>query len=239
MAHRVPRSSPMSRLVCRLRGRLRIYASSHALASRVPAPAITIGQPSEAARDTKQISASSNSPPARSSTRSLQSLQSNGQSFTNTHLPTDPRSRFLRRLSALGTRHLRPPTYGAYFYAVDTKMARSVLPQSDLSSIGDFGHNIGAARYLDIHRSLYTWHLVVNRSSPTSRHAPLDWAAGKQSTAERLSVPNFYQITRRSTSAAEHYVLFRPSVPSLLTNGLSSNITSYTPREESAQSGPV
>ena len=151
-----------------------------------------------------------------------QSLQANSQTFTNTYTPTGPAFAFPATTSALNNTFV--PAYGSvYFYAaVDTNWHDPYSLQSNLSIDHDFGHNIGARiSYI----GLQTWHLVWQpqfNQLPRSSTTP---ASAQPRSA--YPFPNFYQITRRSTSATADFNAFQAELSHRLTNGLSFN-TSYT-----------
>ncbi len=151
-----------------------------------------------------------------------QSLQANSQTFTNTYTPTGPAFAFPATTSALNNTFV--PAYGSvYFYAaVDTNWHDPYSLQSNLSIDHDFGHNIGARiSYI----GLQTWHLVWQpqfNQLPRSSTTP---ASAQPQSA--YPFPNFYQITRRSTSATADFNALQAELSHRLTNGLSFN-TSYT-----------
>ena len=150
-----------------------------------------------------------------------QSLQANGQSFTNTYSPTGPAFAFPVTTSANST---FTPAFGTvYFYAaIDTKWQDPYSLQSDLSIDHDFGHNIaGRVSYIGLH----TWHLVWQpqfNQLPRSSTTP----ASKQPQSA-YPFPNFYQITRRDTAASADYHALQAEVHRRMSNGLSFD-SSYT-----------
>ena len=151
-----------------------------------------------------------------------QSLQSNGQSFTNTYTPTGPAFSFPATTSALNNTFA--PAFGSvYFYAaIDTKWHDPYSLQSDLSIDHDFGHNLGGRiSYI----GLQTWHLVWQPQFNQLPRSSTTRASDQPQSA--YPFPNFYQITRRSTSATADYNAFQAELSRRLTHGLSFD-TSYT-----------
>jgi hypothetical protein len=151
-----------------------------------------------------------------------QSLQANSQSFTNTYTPTGPAFSFPATSSSLNNTFA--PAYGSvYFYAaIDTNWHDPYSLQSDLSIDHDFGHNIGGRiSYI----GLDTWHLVWQ---PQFNQLPRSSTTPANSQPQSAyPFPNFYQITRRSTSANSSYNAVQAELSHRLTNGLSFNST-YT-----------
>ena len=151
-----------------------------------------------------------------------QSLQANGQSFTNTYSPNGPAFFFPATTSAVNNTFA--PAFGSvYFYAaIDTNWHDPYSLQSDLSIDHDFGHNTGGRlSYIGLH----TWHLVWQpqfNQLPRSSTTP---ASAQPQTA--YPFPNFYQITRRDTAAQADYHALQAELSHRLSNGLSFD-SSYT-----------
>ena len=151
-----------------------------------------------------------------------QSLQANGQTFTNTYTPTGPAFAFPATTSTINNTFT--PAYGSvYFYAaVDTNWHDPYSLQSDLSVDHDFGHNTGGRiSYIGLH----TWHLVWQPQFNQLPRSSTTLANSQPQSA--YPFPNFYQITRRSTSASADYHALQAELSHRLTNGLSFN-SSYT-----------
>ena len=151
-----------------------------------------------------------------------QSLQANGQSFTNTYSPSGPAFAFPVTTSAVNNTF--KPAFGTvYFYAaIDTKWQDPYSLQSDLSIDHDFGHNTeGRISYIGLH----TWHLVWQpqfNQLPRSSTTP---ASAQPQSA--YPFPNFYQITRRDTAASADYHSLQAELHRRMSNGLSFD-SSYT-----------
>ena len=151
-----------------------------------------------------------------------QKLQANTQTFTNTYTPTGPAFTFPATTSALNNTF--SPAFGSlYFYAaVDTNWHDPYSLQSDLSIDHDFGHNIGGRiSYVGLH----TWHLIWQPQFNQLPRSSTTRAADQPQSA--YPFPNFYQITRRSTSASADFHALQLELSHRLTNGLSFN-SSYT-----------
>ncbi len=151
-----------------------------------------------------------------------QSLQANGQTFTNTYTPTGPAFSFPATTSALNNTFA--PAFGSvYFYAaVDTNWHDPYSLQSDLSIDHDFGHNLGGRiSYI----GLQTWHLVWQPQFNQLPRSSTTRANDQPQSA--YPFPNFYQLTRRSTSASSNYNAMQAELSRRLTHGLSFD-TAYT-----------
>ncbi len=150
-----------------------------------------------------------------------QTLQNNSQTFTNTYSPTGPAFAFPAINPSTNT---FVPAFGSvYFYAaIDSNWHDPYSLQSDLSIDHDFGHNTGGRiSYVGLH----TWHLVWQpqfNQLPRSSTTP----AGAQPQSA-YPFPNFYQITRRSTSASADFHALEAELHRRLSNGLSFD-SSYT-----------
>ncbi|HEY0758696.1 MAG TPA: TonB-dependent receptor [Acidisarcina sp.] len=151
-----------------------------------------------------------------------QSLQANGQTFTNTYTPTGPAFSFPATTSTINNTFT--PAYGSvYFYAaVDTNWHDPYSLQSDLSIDRDLGHNTSIRiSYIGLH----TWHLVWQ---PQFNQLPRSSTVLANSQPQSAyPFPNFYQITRRSTSASADYHAGQVELAHRLTKGLSFD-SSYT-----------
>ena len=151
-----------------------------------------------------------------------QTLQGNGQTFTNTYAPTGPTIVFPNTTSAVNNAFT--PAFGSvYFYsAIDTNWHDPYSLQSDLSIDHDFGHSIGGRiSYIGLH----TWHLVWQPQYNQLPRSSTTLASAQPQSA--YPFPNFYQITRRSTSAQADYHAVQAELSHRLTNGLSFN-SNYT-----------
>lgn len=152
-----------------------------------------------------------------------QSLQANVQNFTNIYTPTGPAFTFPATTTTLGSNTFTPSFGSLYFYAaVDTNWHDPYSLQSDLSVDHDFGHNIGGrVSYIGLH----TWHLVWQPQFNQLPRSSTTRASDQPQSA--YPFPNFYQITRRSTSASADYHAVQFELSHRLTNGLSFD-SSYT-----------
>ncbi len=150
-----------------------------------------------------------------------QTLQDNFQTFTNTYSATGPAYAF--PATAPNGNTFTPSLGSAYFYAaIDTKWHDPYSLQSNLSVDHDFGHNTGGRiSYIGLH----TWHLVWQPQFNQLPKSSSVMASSQPQTA--YPFPNFYQITRRSTSASADYHALQTEVSHRLTSGLSFN-ANYT-----------
>ena len=151
-----------------------------------------------------------------------QSLQANNVTYTNHYSNTGPTFAFPKTTS--GTPDTFVPAFGQlYFYAaVDTNWHDPYSLQSDLSVDHDFGHNIGGRiSYIGLH----TWHLVWQPQFNQLPRSSTTKANDQPQTA--YPFPNFYQITRRSTSASADYHALQIELNRRFSNGLSFD-SSYT-----------
>ena len=150
-----------------------------------------------------------------------QTLQDNFQTFTNTYSPTGPAYSFPATTPNGNT---FVPAFGSvYFYAaIDTHWHDPYSLQTDLSIDHDFGHNIGGRiSYVGLH----TWHLVWQPQFNQLPRSSTVKAADQPRSA--YPFPNFFQITRRSTSADADYRALEFELSHRMTNGLSFD-ASYT-----------
>lgn len=151
-----------------------------------------------------------------------QTLQANGQTFTNTYTPTGPTIAFPNTTSAVNNAFVPQPASVYFYAAIDTNWHDPYSLQSDLSIDHDFGHNIGGRiSYIGLH----TWHLVWQPQYNQLPRSSTTLASAQPQSA--YPFPNFYQITRRSTSAQADYHALQAEISHRMTNGLSFN-SNYT-----------
>ncbi len=151
-----------------------------------------------------------------------QTLQANGQTFTNTYTPAGPTIVFPSTSSAINNTFVPAPGTLYFYAAVDTNWHDPYSLQTDLSIDHDFGHNIGGRiSYI----GLQTWHLVWQPQYNQLPRSSTVMAGSQPQSA--YPFPNFYQITRRSTSAVANYNSVQAELSHRLTNGLSFN-SNYT-----------
>ena len=151
-----------------------------------------------------------------------QTLQANGQTFTNTYTPTGPTIVFPNTTSAVNNAFAPAFATEQFYAAIDTNWHDPYSLQSDLSVDHDFGHNLGGRiSYIGLH----TWHLVWQPEYNQLPRSSTTRASAQPQSA--YPFPNFFQITRRSTSASADYHALQAELSHRLTNGLSFN-TNYT-----------
>ncbi|WP_419805865.1 carboxypeptidase regulatory-like domain-containing protein [Terriglobus sp.] len=161
-----------------------------------------------------------------------QTLQNNSQTFTNYYSSgsntagaatgTLVQPTFVFPNTSVSNQFVAQPGSVYFYAAIDTNWHDPYSLQTDLSIDHDFGKGIGTRiSYVGLHTTHLIWQPQYNQLPRSATRT------SAEATTAELPFPNFYQITRRSTSADADYRSLQGEFHRRMQNGVSFDAT-YT-----------